>query len=108
MAISRKRPYCITKLFINIWRTVQITKTRGHNLAQKKGKYPKTIKNLRPISLTNTDYKILPKALAKRTEEILPKIIHENQTGFIKGRYIGENIRLIDDIIENLTLTARV
>ena len=76
-------------------------------MLQKKGKDPKIIKNLRPISLTITDYKILTKALAKRTEEILPKIIHKNQSGFIKGRYIGENIRLINDIIENLTLTER-
>ena len=69
-------------------------------LLQKKGKDPNFIKNLRPISLTNTDYKILTKTLAKRTENILPKIIHENQSGFAKGRYIGENIRLIDDITD--------
>ena len=67
---------------------------------QKKGKDPNLIKNLRPISLTNTDYKILTKTLAKRTENILPKIIHENQSGFVKGRYIGENIRLIGDITD--------
>ena len=27
------------------------------------------------------------------------KTIHKNVTGFIKGRYIGENIRLIYDIM---------
>ena len=31
---------------------------------------------------------------------MLPQIIHTDQTGFIKGRYIGENIRLIDDLME--------
>ena len=38
------------------------------------------------MSLTNTDYKILNKALAKSTEEVLPKILYENQSGYIKGR----------------------
>ena len=27
-------------------------------------------------------------------------VIHSDQTGFIKGRYIGENIRLIEDVME--------
>ena len=30
-----------------------------------------------------------------------PKIINNSQTGFIKGRYIGENIRLLFEIIDN-------
>ena len=31
---------------------------------------------------------------------MLPKIIYSDKKGFIKGRYIGENIRLISDITE--------
>ena len=31
---------------------------------------------------------------------MLPKIIHEDQKGFIKGRYIGENIRLLYDLLQ--------
>ena len=31
---------------------------------------------------------------------ILPNLIHPDQTGFVKGGYIGENIRLISDIME--------
>jgi len=27
-------------------------------------------------------------------------LIHSDQTGFIKGRYIGQNIRLLEDILE--------
>ena len=30
---------------------------------------------------------------------MLPKIINPNQTGYIKGRFIGENVRLIQDIM---------
>ena len=33
-------------------------------------------------------------------ETVLPNLIHPDQTGFIKGRYIGENIRLISDVLD--------
>ena len=38
--------------------------------------------------------------MAERIKTILPKIIHSDQKGFIKGRIIGENTRLTYDIIE--------
>ena len=58
------------------------------------------LKKWRPITLLNVDCKIASKAIAKRIEPILPLLIHEDQTGFVKGRYIGENIRLISDVME--------
>ena len=58
------------------------------------------LSNWRPITLLNVDFKIAAKAIAKRLESILPNLIHPDQTGFVKGRYIGENIRLISDIME--------
>ena len=68
-------------------------------LLPKKGKPPNSINNLRPISLLNTDYKIASKALAKRLEKVLPDVIYQNQTGYVKKRYIGENIGLISDVL---------
>ena len=58
------------------------------------------MKNWRPISLLNTDYKIITNCIALRLKRVLPSIIHSDQTGFLKGRYIGENIRLVLDVIE--------
>ena len=58
------------------------------------------IENWRPISLLNVDYKIATKAIANRIKPIITGIIDNAQTGFIKGRFIGENIRLLFDIIE--------
>ena len=57
--------------------------------------------NWRPITLLNTDYKIASKAIVKRLETVLSNLVHTDQTGFIKGRYIGENIRLINDVMEH-------
>ena len=62
---------------------------------------PYDINNWRPISLLNVDYKIAAHCLANRIKPILPKIINTDQNGFIKGRNINYNIRLIQDIIEH-------
>ena len=69
-------------------------------LIPKKDAEPYLIKNWRPISLLNCDYKIAAKAIANRFYQVLPKLIDNDQTGFLKGRSIAENIRLIDGIIK--------
>lgn len=57
------------------------------------------IRNWRPISLLNVDYKIISKVMAERLKTVLHEIIHTDQKGCISGRYIGENVRLVDDLI---------
>ena len=57
------------------------------------------MKNWRPISLLNTTYKLASSCIAERIKSVLPIIISNDQTGFIPGRYIGENTRLIYDIL---------
>ena len=69
-------------------------------LIPKKDKERILIKNWRPISLLNTDYKLLTKCLSFRLQSVPPNIIDNDQTGFLKDRYIGENIRTIADLIE--------
>lgn len=79
---------------------LSISQRRGIiSLIPKKSKDKTILENLRPISLLNVDYKILTKVIAKRIENVLPTLINLDQTGYVKGRYIGENIRLIYDLI---------
>ena len=68
------------------------------NIIPKKGKDLRYLCHWRPVTILNTDYKILTKALANRLQKVLPKLINPDQVGYIKGRYIGQNIRLINDI----------
>ena len=44
-------------------------------------------------------YKMAPVAIANRLKLTLDNLIHENQKGFISGRFIGENIRSIYDVL---------
>ena len=58
------------------------------------------IKNWRPITLLNTDYKIISKVLAERLKNVLPQIIDFDQKGFVKGRNIFQGNRLLQDVID--------
>lgn len=69
-------------------------------LLPKAGKDIRWLKNWRPLSLLNTDYKILAKLFASRLQKVLPKLISEDQVAYIKDRYIGENVRKIIDIFD--------
>ena len=44
--------------------------------------------------------KIMSKVIASRLKNVLSNIIHRDQTGFIKDRYIGETVRSIFDIMD--------
>jgi hypothetical protein len=68
-------------------------------LIPKKDKNRLYLKNWRPITLLNVDYKVISKVLSNRLCKVLPFIIDEDQTGYIKGRFIGFNIRKIEDAI---------
>ncbi len=57
------------------------------SLIPKKGKDPLSCSSFRPISLLSVDVKILAKALAHRSESIVPSIISEDQTEFIRQRH---------------------
>ena len=78
-----------------------ISQRRGIiKLIPKKDAELNLVKNWRPLTLLNCDYKFATKAVANRIKPFLQKLISHDQTGFIKNRFIGENIRLIDGVIK--------
>ena len=70
------------------------------SLLPKGNKNTKYIRNLRALTILNYDYKILAKLMDNRIREVLDKLIHPDQTGFIKGRHISTNVRKSLDVIE--------
>ena len=63
----------------------------------KKDKALNELKNWRPLTLLSCDYKIASKTSRLKFE--LSDLIDHDQTGFLKGRSIAENICLINNVI---------
>ena len=94
--------YILISLFNKGYREQRLSysqRTSVLSLIFKKGD-PLLLNNYRPISLLNVDLKLLSHVLAQRLKKILPTIISEDQTGYIKNRFIGFNLRQIQDIID--------
>ena len=64
-------------------------------LLPKEGKNVKDITNWRPITLSNCDSKIITKALALRVSKVLDEVIDQNQTAYVGGRAVADNLRSI-------------
>uniref|UniRef100_A0A803QJ15 Reverse transcriptase domain-containing protein n=1 Tax=Cannabis sativa TaxID=3483 RepID=A0A803QJ15_CANSA len=58
-----------------------------------------SLKDFRPISLCTTFYKVISKILANRLKVVLDNIISPNQSAFISGRIIFDNILLANEIV---------
>ena len=82
---------------------MSITQREGIITCIPKGDKPREfLKNWRPISLLNVKYKIGSACIANHIKQVLPQLINEDQTGFVPGRYIGDNLRLLYDIMHYL------
>ena len=62
-------------------------------LIPKKSRDSLLLRNWRPITLLNSDYKILAKVIANRIKQVLPDLISSDQTGFMENRQITTTIR---------------
>ena len=65
----------------------------------RKTKFVPYLKHWQPLSLLNINYNILTKVLALRFKKKRSYLVHEDQTGYARGTFITENIKLIEDII---------
>lgn len=59
------------------------------------------MKDYRPIACCNVLYKVVSKILANRLRKLLPNIISENQSAFIKGRLLMENLLLASEMVKD-------
>jgi hypothetical protein len=62
---------------------------------------PSNFSRFHPISLCSSSYKILTKIIANRLKPLLPKLISENQGGFLKDKHITDNIVLVQEAIHS-------
>ena len=79
-------------------------KTSATRLVFKKGDR-KNLKNWRPISLLNVDYKICSRALSLRLSKVLDTIVDPDQTCSVPGRSISSNLVLLRDTLEYIERT---
>lgn len=70
------------------------------SLIYKKKGDRKFLKNYRPISLLQVDYKILARVMANRLKNVLCRIVSSSQTCCIMGRNILDTIASVRDVIE--------
>ena len=77
-------------------------------LIPKAGKDPRIISNLRPITLSNTDHKLITKTYARKLTGIIGNVVGGEQTAYIPGRLINDNIRAMLTTVDLANLDETV
>jgi hypothetical protein len=67
-----------------------------------KEKDARTMNKFRPISLLNCSYKIFTKVLTNRMGMVMDRLIDNNRTTFIKGRFILESVVTTYEVLHNV------
>lgn len=68
-----------------------------------KKEIPRTLSDLRPISLSGFVNKVISRVVHEGLVNLLPMRISQNRSGFVKGRSIIENLLLAQEIIRDIS-----
>ena len=63
---------------------------------------PSNLEQYRPISLVGVMYKIISKVLAERMKKVLPAVIDECQSVFLKDKGILDSVLTANEVLEDL------
>ena len=63
-------------------------------------------RNWRPITLLNVDYKLAARVVAGRLLKVIHLIVAKDQTYGVPGRFIGENVSIIRDVVSFASRTG--
>lgn len=67
-----------------------------------KVEHPTSLKMFRPISLCTVAYKTVTKIIANRLQALLPDLIGPQQTSFVPGRHMIDNIVITQKVIHSM------
>lgn len=78
----------------------EVWKTGTLSLLYKNKGDPQLLRNYRPLSIMNVDYKIFTEILMQRLLKALTTVIGNHQSAFLPGRLIDDNVRTAQYLIE--------
>ncbi|XP_042939580.1 uncharacterized protein LOC122274622 [Carya illinoinensis] len=97
----------VVQAVLDFFRTGEMPTGLNHTLIAliPKTSAPRSVNEYRPISLCNVWYKLISKVLANRLKPVLQDVISWNQSAFLSGRLITDNIMVAYELLH--TMQAR-
>ena len=73
-----------------------------------KSQSPKAVSDYLPIALCNVYYKTISKILSLRFKPVLQGVVSENQSAFIPGRVITDNVLITHEMLHFLKISGAI